>query len=729
MEVHEATPVMMSPHSRRGPALPTIAAPTMPLAAYPAAASGDSLERALFQAFRRRWPQALGLGVLMGLLGAGLTWTLLPPQYNSQATLHVSSQPTRGLFSVPDGTEDFVAYQRTQAAILRSREVLEGALRQPAVAERPTISEEPQPVAWLAQNLKVESKLGPEILTVSLAGDHADDLPIIVNAVVQSYIQELATKERAKQPVRVEQLQENYRRLEENLRRKRALLRELETTLGIDPPQVVTLRYQSALNQLAATEKEVLQTRIALKNAQLELALMKQKDRDLSGFLEGEQGLELLLVQDSSYQMTMQRKVKLEEELGRVQGLAAPGVRERMMQDHMVQVAALDRELAAKRKALLPVLLAQKRARLEARANVLEGQYKEVTDEMKKQDAEVKRLATLIRQPDRPTSDVESLRDEVAQAEQVLKKVGEQRDIMKVEPPLPLRASVLESATTPQTMDLRRHGKFAGLIGLALFGLTALGVCFTEYRARRIHVEDDVVRGLGMSVLGCLPSQPSRGRLTYRTAPPFSDNVLLTVSVDAIRQRLLQSDAEAMRVVMIASAKEDEGKSHLAGQLASSLARSGYKVLLLDGDLQRRAERPFEGPTGPGFGELLRGEARLNEAEWAAPLHGLWLMPLGQWSDEAGSILAHERGALLFDLLRGRYDFVIVDASPVLAASESLLLAQHANAVIFAVQSGVSQIPLVQEAQQLVQRVGVPVLGAVVGSQQGPARRPLLANA
>jgi succinoglycan biosynthesis transport protein ExoP len=725
MEVADSKPVVFHPLERREAQLvPSPAQRDWSLAAGPDSAGGEPLERALFQALRRRWALACGAGLLLGALGAALAWMLLPPRYTAQATLYVSSQSSRGLFTSQEATEDFGAYQRTQAVVVKSRAVLEAALRQPGLSERRQIGEQSQPLRWLTDNLKVEAKQAPEILQVSLAGEYPEDLPEILNSVVQAYMQELTAKERVKHPVRVEQLQENYRRLEDALRRKRSMLRDLETSLGVDPPQLLALRYQSALTQLAAIEKEALQTKMALKGAQLELAFWKQREKDPAALLEADQNLEQLLAKEPGYQVLVMRKMQLEEEVSRVQGLAAPGVRDRMMQNQQKELEAANRELSARRQTLQPLLVAQQRAKLEARVNVLDAQNEAMTAEFKRQDQEVKRLASAIRNPDRATSDLESLRDEVSQAEQLLKKVGEQRDMMKVEPPLPLRVSVLESAAIPQTMDMRRHAKIAGLVGLALFGCTVLGICFHEHRQRRVYAGDDVLYDLGMNLLGTLPTERGlTGKTRHALWLESNDSALLTVSMDFVREQLLKHTPSALRTLMITSALHDEGKSRLAAQLAASLARTGCKVLLLDADTANPAiHQQFELAGSMGFAELLRGEVGIDKAEWRAPMHGLWLMPPGKWSEETSTLLAGERGRLLLEMLKGRFDSIIINGAPVLTTSDALLLGRQADGVIFSIQCEVSQIPLLQDAQHRLSSLGIPVLGAVVSGVRCAAR-------
>jgi Mrp family chromosome partitioning ATPase len=80
--------------------------------------------------------------------------------------------------------------------------------------------------------------------------------------------------------------------------------------------------------------------------------------------------------------------------------------------------------------------------------------------------------------------------------------------------------------------------------------------------------------------------------------------------------------------------------------------------------------------------------------------------------------LARDGVRNIFDKLRGEYDFIVVDSHPVLPATDSLLIGQHVDAVIFALLRDVSQMPKVYAACQRLTSLGVCVLGAVVNGTQ-----------
>src|SRR5947207_14643023 len=121
-------------------------------------------------------------------------------------------------------------------------------------------------------------------------------------------------------------------------------------------------------------------------------------------------------------------------------------------------------------------------------------------------------------------------------------------------------------------------------------------------------------------------------------------------------------------------------------RLPARLAYTGYKTLLIDCDLfHPEAHQHFRLAAEPGFSAVLRGDLSPADATTRTHLPYLWMIPAGKWCSNAVMALANERGRVLFDLLKAEYDFIIVNAGPVLTGADALLLGKPSDAVIFSV--------------------------------------------
>jgi polysaccharide biosynthesis transport protein len=330
---------------------------------------------------------------------------------------------------------------------------------------------------------------------------------------------------------------------------------------------------------------------------------------------------------------------------------------------------------------------------------------------------DVARLAEQSRSVTQAAVDLSSVQEEIAHAEDVAQRIGAELEILNVELKAPPRVRLMEEAEISHAKDEMRQVKMAGMAGLGAVAAVVGCVSFWEFRARRIDSADEVVRGLGLRLVGALPPLPEGdGSSGAGQAHARRQESLLVESVDAVRAALLHASAtESIRVVMVVSALGGEGKTTLACHLAASLARAGRRTLLVDGDLRRPAvHRMFDLAEGPGLGELLRGEAGLEEVIAPAPATGLWVIPAGRCDTAAIRALAREELGQLLGRLRERYDFLVIDSAPVLPVADALQFGQHVDAALFSILRGVSRAPSVHAAYERLSSLGIRQLGAVV---------------
>jgi capsular exopolysaccharide synthesis family protein len=248
--------------------------------------------------------------------------------------------------------------------------------------------------------------------------------------------------------------------------------------------------------------------------------------------------------------------------------------------------------------------------------------------------------------------------------------------------------------------------------GVAAFVLGCLMVGYVEFRSRRLNGPDEVNEGLGIRVIGTLPSLSSRHALD----PLHPIVAQLTESIDGVRTILMHdSTAKRRQVVLVTSAATMEGRTTVASQLAASLARAGRRTLLVDGDLRRPALHAlFDVPLEDGLCEVLRAEVDVHDVIRPTHAEGLWLLTAGYCDIDAIHALATEQMQPVFDKLRTEYDFVIIDGAPVVGMSDALIFGQYSDGAILSVRRDYSQMPKINQAAELLRDVGIRIIGAVV---------------
>ncbi len=173
--------------------------------------------KSILRSWLRCWLSALFVGVL----SATLVWRALPEEKRASASakLHMPVGPEGVLFRHSEASTKFENYQKTQLALIKSKLVLNAALREPKVANLPIVLSSNDPVAWLEKDIRVDPSGSLEIVRVSLSGDNAADLKIIVDAVAKAYITEVLDKQLKRRRDRLEELKRLCDLYEDELKR------------------------------------------------------------------------------------------------------------------------------------------------------------------------------------------------------------------------------------------------------------------------------------------------------------------------------------------------------------------------------------------------------------------------------------------------------------------------------------------------------------------------------
>lgn len=159
----------------------------------------------------------------------------------------------------------------------------------------------------------------------------------------------------------------------------------------------------------------------------------------------------------------------------------------------------------------------------------------------------------------------------------------------------------------------------------------------------------------------------------------------------------LQAES-GVRVIMVASAMANEGKTLTAANLAMTLSESYQRnVLLIDGDLRKPSQHTVFGiALEPGLGE------GVNESNAKLMLHRvsptLTVIPAGHPTDDPMATLASERMKRLIVEAREDFDWVLIDTPPIGLLSDASLIAAEADGTILVVKADDTPYDLVQRA-------------------------------
>jgi polysaccharide biosynthesis transport protein len=241
-----------------------------------------------------------------------------------------------------------------------------------------------------------------------------------------------------------------------------------------------------------------------------------------------------------------------------------------------------------------------------------------------------------------------------------------------------------EYPRAPVLPRVQRDLVMSGLGGILL----ALGLAFGfEYFDSRIKSPDEVKAHLELPFLGMVPlAEGTNGEapmLQSDVSPAFAE------SIRSIRTAVLFSSAdEGARSIIVTSTGPHEGKTLIASSLAITMAQAGQRTLVVDADMRRpRMHEALGRSQEPGLSNVLVGDVALADATRPTAVENLWVLAAGHIPPNPAELLGSRKYDDLFAELKRRFDWIVIDAPPVMPVTDAALLAHSAGGVVFVVGS------------------------------------------
>jgi len=176
------------------------------------------------------------------------------------------------------------------------------------------------------------------------------------------------------------------------------------------------------------------------------------------------------------------------------------------------------------------------------------------------------------------------------------------------------------------------------------------------------------------------------------------------------------ADKQNCKVVGITSSTPGEGKSITTLNLAYTLAKSGNRVLLVDGDMRLPTQaRRLKVRKSPGLSNVLVGQKSVEEAIVLPTSSSLWhFLPAGDIPPNPSELLGSRSMGSLIRSLEPNYDVILIDLPPINVVSDALVLSDLVDGVIMTVREGFSSQKEIYESVSRVGFANVKILGFVI---------------
>ena len=375
----------------------------------------------------------------------------------------------------------------------------------------------------------------------------------------------------------------------------------------------------------------------------------------------------------------------------------------------------------------------------------LNAQIDSLRDRIKKLPTDELELARLQRELEINDRSYRSMKDKYEMAR--LTEAEKVSDVTVVE-----AASVPSEPISPKKNMNKLAGALIGLIVGLIFAFVQ------ENLDTSIGAIEDVEQIVRLPVIGVIPYfNPNAQEIPWwrvdrllfdyfmRRKDVVPDSTFLIMNQDSFSTlseayRILRTFVEFLmaekkdaKVLLITSTGPQEGKTLTACNLAISLAQAGKKTLLIDADLRRpMVHRLFGLQRAPGLSDVLLGTVSLNDArrtmgdilvgeqsQWdqmlaTKMLDRLDVLTTGIHTHTPAELLGSDSMKSFFRQISVFYDYIIIDAPPVLPVTDSRTLGLYADAAFFIYRAGKTARRALTRAREELNLAGVKVKGVIL---------------
>ena len=301
------------------------------------------------------------------------------------------------------------------------------------------------------------------------------------------------------------------------------------------------------------------------------------------------------------------------------------------------------------------------------------------------------------------------LKLEVASATQSLQLLQQNYDQVNLADASTLPdVKILDPAVEPK----RPVGSLAPvLIALAFLGSLGAGVVgavLLDKTDTRFRYPEQVSMDMGLTILGVVP-RVSRENGNGRNAPQVIE------ALRSIRLGVQNAYGTGPMVLTITSPGSSDGKSFITSNLGLAFADAGLRTIVIDGDIRRGLlHRVLNAKRKPGLIDHLSGNAGREEIIQKTDFPQLSFIGCGQRTPNGPELLSSPAMAQLITSLRARFDIILVDSAPMAAGVDPYVLGTLTGNLLLVMRTGVTDRELAQAKIDLLDRLPVRVLGAVL---------------
>lgn len=641
------------------------------------------------------------LAMLFALCGALIGYGAAPVRYESAGFVQFKPALPTILYKSEENqpTPLFDSFVSAQATMLRSRRVLEAALKDPALTSIGW-PEGPEGVDALEGVIAVHHRRGEQVVRVAATHRRPDAAQAAVNAVITAFDRTYHDPSRLNPTVREQKLRSREQELQAQLQGLSERILEISDQYGADTIQRL---HQEKIQELIAVDQKLGELNLAMT------ALEVQRDQVASG-MPVETELKLGSVAGMLKISGVGTLTDLHEEergilaeLESFQGKFGPA--HPMIRDLNRRLTAVRSHIELRQRAFADARqgaaeMGDERtivadATLQ-RLHEIEEQYRSRRDQLRTEATALGNKRVSLDHLQEQAATVKTRLNETRQALDVLRVESDREESARV------AVGLGDRPTAPATDRRRPLAVASGLFG------AGMACCLVVV----IGIFDPRVR-FAQELQAIDPSAQVISLIPDISADCDEVDELAALGVHQLRNLLeLQCDSSGHSVYTITSPGRREGKTSLVLALGASFAMAGRRTLIIDADVTRAGlSRELEMVGLPGLCEAIGPESRGGEIHQTDNAN-LWTLPVGALRDFDPRDISRDRLLALLEAIRDRFDVIIFDTGPVLTGLEASLVSSISDRVVMTVARN-QHSEQVRASLERLRRIGTECRGVV----------------
>ncbi len=583
----------------------------------------------------------------------------------------------------------------------------------------PKLKSNEQIIKTLASNVSIDQKRGLDIVEISVESESPKEAALVANAYAQAYKEiNLANNRTQLTAIKDFLAQQREEKLKELGNVEETLLAYQEQKGIVQlPEQARTLieqasdfeaKMNAAKIDLTITEKTLNQYKAELdkqdpeikdyiesfatepyiKNLQLQIADLKtQKDRAISTSANSQRKNELIKEYDT-------RIEDLRNKLNNQLSVYRAGI----LSSSPEEIKELTRKVLEE----------------EVKYQALSASYRKLNEIVDDYDRRLNKLPT-------STIDLARLQREQSSYEKLFTQVEERyQEAIINEQSVPGNVLIIDQGLVPNSPS-KPNRLMIVLVGLVMGVGMGVGFAFVRNHFDNTIKTPEDIQKKNINILAWIPKiegiDPANKEFEFIVSK--KPDASASEAYRALRTRIKFSkiDKDSLKVILVTSPTSQEGKTTTSVNLAGSFAQANFKTLILDADLRKpRIHSVFGHKRFPGFTDYFFGQTSYEDILRTTEVNNLFYVSAGTIPPNPSEILGSTQMESFLQKLKNNFDYIVIDSPPLIAVTDSEILAQVVDGTILVVSSNYTEMDLLEKSVEVLNRDNSSFLGVLLNN-------------